>query len=283
MLDLHRPGPKSVPWWIQPAKWDAIGGGLRPGWDVDMMAELAKAMPHILSGKVVGIFLGDEPGSNGVPFANISTVANFVKAKIAHTAAFVYINEASQAFSSSTYKAHPDFQGHYTSLPVGLDIISLDGYCMGDVGDPVCPLAEEAPMMRNFYQTLIYPLLHPHQTVAVVPGFFGNCTAVSTSQCAGSGNDCYANASTGYRWVCPLQDEANVAKLHGYLDWIRDDPLITMMNPWHYYNLCAPGVHPPPGSCINGEMALGAQALPKLLGQIRTMADAINMSIVGGN
>eukprot|EP01048_Picozoa_sp_COSAG05_P001132 COSAG05_NODE_37_length_27688_cov_18.080394_4_plen_206_part_00 len=136
MLDLHRPGPRSIPWWVQPTEWDQLGGGLRPGWDVDIAAELDQALPHIMSGKVVGIFLGDEPGSNGVPFSNISTVANFVKAKLAHTRAFVYINEASQAFSPSTAKAHPNFQGHYTYLPVGLDIISLDGYCMGDTGDP---------------------------------------------------------------------------------------------------------------------------------------------------
>ena len=58
MLDLHRPGPRSEPWWIQPKQWDQPGGGLRPGWDVDMAGELEKALPHIVSGKVVGIFLG---------------------------------------------------------------------------------------------------------------------------------------------------------------------------------------------------------------------------------
>ena len=84
---------------------------------------------------MVGIFLGDEPASNGVPVANITTVANFVRAKIVNTTAFLYINEASQAFNKAILKSHPHFQGHYTSLPTALDIISLDGYCMGDIGD----------------------------------------------------------------------------------------------------------------------------------------------------
>ena len=78
----------------------------------------------------------DEPGSNGVPYANISTVANFVKSKLSHTRAFVYVNEASQAFNPAILKSHPDYQGHYPALPVGLDVVSLDGYCMGDTGDP---------------------------------------------------------------------------------------------------------------------------------------------------
>eukprot|EP01048_Picozoa_sp_COSAG05_P001130 COSAG05_NODE_37_length_27688_cov_18.080394_2_plen_136_part_00 len=129
-------------------------------------------------------------------------------------------------------------------------------------------------MMRNFYNTLIYPLLHPHQTVAVVPGFFGNCTASSISHCAYSGNDCFANC-TGDRCVCPEQDAANAAKLDGYLKWIRSDPLISMMNPWHYYNLCDP-MHPKdPKDCLHGEAALGAQAMPTLLAKIRAMADAM--------
>ena len=70
-----------------------------------------------------------------MPYANISTVANFVKGKLSHTRAFVYVNEASQAFNPAILKSHPDFRGHYSALPVGLDIISF-GYCMGDTGDP---------------------------------------------------------------------------------------------------------------------------------------------------
>eukprot|EP01044_Picomonas_judraskeda_P002504 COSAG03_NODE_182_length_10965_cov_19.659520_10_plen_652_part_00 len=143
---------------------------------------------------------------------------------------------------------------------------------MGDTGDPVCPLATEATMMREFYETLIYPLLRPHQRVAVVPGFFGNCTAQSNTQCVNGNTDCRADASTGWREVCPKQDEANLAKLNGYLQWIRADPLIVLMNPWHYYNLCDDLGH----NCLHGEAALGAQAFPKLLARIRAMADAIN-------
>ena len=40
MLDLHRPGPRSQCWWIQPKHWDQLGGGLRPGWESDMAWEL---------------------------------------------------------------------------------------------------------------------------------------------------------------------------------------------------------------------------------------------------
>ena len=91
----------------------------------------------------------------------------------------------------------------------------------------MCPLSAEAAMMRQFYKNLIYPLLHAHQTVAVVPGFFGNCSATSISHCAYTpGLDCFANC-TGDRCVCPEQDAANLAKLEGYLQWIRTDPLIT--------------------------------------------------------
>eukprot|EP01052_Picozoa_sp_SAG31_P013265 SAG31_NODE_795_length_12036_cov_28.879953_1_plen_233_part_00 len=66
------------------------GGGLRADWKRDLGWSLDQAMPLIRSKSIVGVFLGDEPCCSGAASAqNLSTVAQFLKAKLVGTGAFV--------------------------------------------------------------------------------------------------------------------------------------------------------------------------------------------------
>ena len=42
--------------------------------------------------------MGDEPCCGGLPAAELGTAADFIKAKIAHTDAFIYVNECERTF-----------------------------------------------------------------------------------------------------------------------------------------------------------------------------------------
>ena len=68
------------------------------------------------------------------------------------------------------------------------------------------------------YERYFMPLLHPHQKLFVVPGFYGR-----------NGSDYY--------------DRRLVAKLEGYLQWAAEEPRIAGVAPWHWPDLpgCEPG------------------------------------------
>ena len=79
--------------------------GLSPGWRANLSAVLTEAMPHLASGAILGVFLGDETMCDGVPAANFSAVANTIKQQIASTGGLVYANECSVPFDPSQHYA----------------------------------------------------------------------------------------------------------------------------------------------------------------------------------
>jgi len=133
LLDVHRPGDPSVcgdncalftrpPQRFNFSAPGLQGAGLRSGWERDLGWTLDKAMPAIKSGAVVGVFLGDEPCCSGsASAANLSTVAAFIKARLAGTPVFVYVNECSRV-------VNPDmnYTGSWAKVPEGLDVVSMD-------------------------------------------------------------------------------------------------------------------------------------------------------------
>ena len=172
--------------------------GLCPDWEDYLNAYIAHMKPHVDSGNVFGIFLGDEIVCGGIPYANLSLVAGRLKAALPK--AWIYTNECGdviQGFPPIT----ADGGG---GVPAGLDAISIDAYAQG---------AAEVVANRKRYRDEIYPKLHPHQRAVFTPGVYAtNCTGCNVT----------------------LQEDYVVAKLQAYLDWAKQDPLIYGMNPWHY-------------------------------------------------
>ena len=118
-----------------------------------------------------------------------------------------------------------DFPGWIKGkLPEGLDLISIDSYELGNisranktVGHTYAgyPWWQAEPLEnKQFYQQFLAPKLWPHQRMMVVPGFYGNNTATAAE--------------------AALQDERLVEKLDIYWEWVKSDPLMVGMNPYHW-------------------------------------------------
>eukprot|EP01051_Picozoa_sp_SAG22_P014327 SAG22_NODE_1722_length_3723_cov_4.966060_2_plen_282_part_00 len=127
-------------------------------------------------------------------------------------------------------------------LPAGLDYIGFDGY--GNSSS----VNGEVVTNRRRYTQWVYPLLHPHQRVFTVPGFFGDATA-SLSAAAKI-----------------KQDQALVAKLEQYLQWATEDSMIVGMNPWHW-KTWKKGELPE-------ESRLGAADNPLLVARLRSLGSS---------
>jgi hypothetical protein len=260
LLDVHRPGNVThAKLFTRPSSFNFSrpglqGGGLRADWQRDLSWTLDTAMPHLKSGIISGIFLGDEPCCSGSASAeNLSSVAAFAKTKLAGTGAFVYVNECSRVVNPAFRYA-----GSWRTVPAGLDVVSMDGYCLGSESDPQCPPADESQMVRGMYEKWLIPKMSAQQRLGVVPGLFGN-----------------------YSQLVAAQDAALTAKLKGYLAWAREEPKIVLMNPWHYSDLGAPPNQkraPNQHGQRLGEYVLGAYAFPQLMTFVRKIGDKINAS-----
>ena len=71
---------------------------------------------------------------------------------------------------------------------------------------------------RKFYSEFVYPTLSSHQRVLLVPGLFGNLSALN-------GVDPAAVAA---------QDERLALKMEEYWRWAQADALVFGLNPYHW-------------------------------------------------
>ena len=97
---------------------------LVPGWEATLRDIVTAASPHLASGAVAGLFLGDEIVCGGVPASNLSAVAAGAKHALrsaGHSSALVYVNECKNSFLGAD--GRPYIKG---KIPAGLDIISFD-------------------------------------------------------------------------------------------------------------------------------------------------------------
>ena len=93
-------------------------------------------------------------------------------------------------------------------IPPALSIISVDTYAGFTPGSSGLDEVKQAKAMYD----IIFPKLHPHQQVMLVPGTFA-CSNLS---------------------YFPLDDQAknNVEKLEGYFSWAKQEKRIAGFNPW---------------------------------------------------
>ena len=99
-------------------------------------------------------------------------------------------------------------------VPESIDYISVDRYNTNGT------VEEESD--RAWYNGRIYPKLHPHQGVFLVPGIFASDPV-----------NCLKNNVS-----CPLEDQAEqiVNKLQDFLVWAQEDYKVVGFNPWHFNN-----------------------------------------------
>jgi hypothetical protein len=132
-----------------------------------------------------------------------------------------------------------------TDVPPELDLISVDvygGYLPGSNG------TDEVIAAKAMYD-IIFPKLHPHQQVMLVPGTFA-CGNLS---------------------FFPLEAQAQnvVAKLQGYFDWAKADKRVAGFNPWHWETREAAQSGPP---C---DMILGAKTMPAVVAELTKIGQYI--------
>jgi hypothetical protein len=193
-----------------PIQWDTTPGaakvpgaifrrgyGLADGWESSLEALVAKDVTPQLGKSLRGVFLGDEIccGNATCWEAGLKPVTQKLRALLGPDA-ILYTNEC----------ANRDI----TEVPPELDLISVDvygGYLPGSNG------TDEVTAAKAMYD-IVFPKLHPHQQVMLVPGTFA-CGNLS---------------------FFPLEAQAQnvVAKLRGYFDWAKADKRVAGFNPWHW-------------------------------------------------
>jgi hypothetical protein len=139
--------------------WD----GLAPRWQETITRILATAATHGIA--LDAILLADEICDAGVPVANLSSVASFVRSVVGVKVA-LWTNEGASAFANKA-AWQPSL---ITKVPAALDMISVDMYVTPN-GDTTAE--SEASETFAFYEKYVYPALRPTQSVLMVPGLFG--------------------------------------------------------------------------------------------------------------
>jgi hypothetical protein len=142
------------------------GKGLRPDWPQAWQRLQATLAPLIEAKAVVGFFVGDELFPGKITLTEFTTILGALQQakmewKAKGTTLITWENEGGTGWVAN-FKT--------TGIPKALDVISLDDYYMGTTPQ------SEADAHRRFYEASIYPLLHPHQSVFLVPGAFATHT-----------------------------------------------------------------------------------------------------------
>lgn len=180
---------------------------IQPDWEANTEIFVNTTLaPHIESGIVVGIFMGDELFANRISLSDITLVSDKLRSLLgprggAKQTPFIYTNE------NGKMKEWP-------MVPASIDYISVDRYSKNGTVEEVSD--------RAWYNGRIYPKLHPHQGVFLVPGVFASDPV-----------NCQKNNVS-----CPLKDQAEqiVIKLQDYLVWAQEDYKVVGFNPWHFNN-----------------------------------------------
>ena len=199
-------------------------------WQEETKKFAALLAPGVRNGTNAGVFLGDEICCSGTPLANLTAVADALRAGLGPKA-LLYTNECSE-------------MQQWPAVPASLDYISIDFYDEHNTNG-----SAEVTKDRQFYERIMYPKMAPHQGVLLVPGVFASDPA-----------HCRAGNVS-----CPLDAQAAqvVAKLDGMFAWAKEDGRVAGFNPWHYANRSTPQL------AGWWDQRLGAIAMPSVVRKLR--------------
>eukprot|EP01051_Picozoa_sp_SAG22_P016498 SAG22_NODE_2340_length_2689_cov_1.976448_2_plen_585_part_01 len=233
----------------------SVPSGLVAGWEGTLEKWATEfALPRMRNGSVIGSFVGDEICCHNsscwedqlVPIT--SKLRQFLGPN-----ALLYENDCTDSIEGANDSFHcqePRGCPPIRHIAPALDYVSADYYTgygpaniHGENG------TAEADGVRNFYESIVYPKLGPHQNVWVVPGVFA-CSNVSYMPLANS-------------------SRSVIAKLSKYFEWAKVDPRVAGVNPWHLSRR-SHSQHPTP--C---DMMLGAVDMPDVMKLLRSMGEWI--------
>ena len=142
-------------------------------------------------------------------------------------------------------------------VPAALDWLSIDAYNEGNRDG-----RSEVAVVRRRAEKVLFPRMHAHQSLVLVPGVFAN----SPTGCQKSG------------LRCPLEEQSAqvVAKLRGYVAWARTENRIVGFHSWHLLNRTAPN-HAAPW-----DQELGLISMPAVVAELATIKKAITYRSNGG-
>eukprot|EP01052_Picozoa_sp_SAG31_P001847 SAG31_NODE_62_length_28678_cov_21.548270_18_plen_403_part_00 len=232
--------------------WDRKHRGL----DLNWKNVLARTLATLPAKGVAGIFVGDELMCGGIPYSDFSSVLQQIR--MARPRGFLlYANECRWSCGLHDAACSVVKSWRAAGVPADLDLISFDEYTSGKFftgqAGAKCPIyftdpAAEVQIVRNFYQTVVYPRLHPHQRVLVVPPVYA-CSEFAILQ----------------------QDKYAARSLQEYANWGWNDTNIAGLNSWHY-NTRHKRQEGPPCPC---DERIGAAQMPKSLKLLRSLGIAI--------
>ena len=208
-----------------------------------------------------GVFFGDELCWGCLPWQNLSTAVDTVRADLPRGDAILYYNEGYPVFAYSKCSTGGDFDKNrtnfsYPHVPTGLDWISLDYY------------PDEGTLLGapKLYSEHVYPKMSGDQRALFVPPAYGCNTAACSNQIC-----CNNNTRDGAN--VPCNGNCTIAMLQwakGSYDWARSDPMIVGLNPWHF------NVDSPAGpSGLGGPFEPGLAGMPALLAAYKAIGKEI--------
>jgi hypothetical protein len=227
---------------------------LNPRWKALIDGVLSPAaLPHFGSDKAIrGVFLGDEPCCGGLPVSELAELATYVKAKLAGSGAYVYVNECERSFVGLNPGSHGCPKGHQgncpypgliTKVPDAIDFISADIYEENK--------GWEANAVRKVYENSVYPALAAHQRTWVVPGTFAPITMDNATN-----------------------SKIMVEKISGFWDWLQNDTRVVGINPWHWNTW---------GSFeASSPFKMGAREFPRVRAKLQEIGAIIKRNQGGG-
>lgn len=196
------------------------GAGLRKDWKDAWASLQLQLVPYIESKTIVGFMVGDElfPGKISLSDFTVALKA-LQKMKMNYPWLITWENEGGRTWVN-------DFQKD--GIPIELDVISFDDYYMW-LNATDTPQSQ-VQGHRDFYDTKIYPLLHPHQSVYIVPGSFATQDPRPPSSPGyphGNKTYCYNGTANGCDVYMAEQADA-------YASWAFEDPRVTGIGVWHW-------------------------------------------------
>ena len=194
--------------------------------------------PGIKNGTFIGVFLGDEICCSGIPLSNLTSVLKKIRSSLNGQKCILYTNECTPPID------------RWKEIPQDLDLISVDFYDEHNTNGTA-----EVEKNKKYLLEKLYPKLHPHQVVILVPGIFASDPAHCKK----------GNVS------CPLDHQAEqiVIKLEGFFKWAKLDPNIHGFNPWHFNNRSTPQL---PGWW---DQRLGASSMPSVVSKLHEIGQFI--------
>lgn len=218
-------------------------------WDTQTLAMLELARPHLLSGALLGVFLGDELTPQGLPFADLVKWIALVRGVLLRVE-----EEAGDGRNLTLYYCSSTFSSTWPQIPHNLTLFSLDDY------HPAWMYPDL--WVRPAYERFVFPKLGPDTKLIVTPPTFG-----SDRDCTAGPPSVWCTNQTYDQWV-----QLNLGNLSYYTAWAAEDQRIIGFDPWRLV-----------GAFDNSSYRLGLLDMPEVLSAYQKLGRDVRKNANGPN